>query len=190
MQDDTYNGMFIPKGTMVFANAWYVTLRTYERDPDPDCHANRGPLNMCACRSMAMDTRVYHDPELFKPERFLPGPHGPPEEFPHASFGFGRRYVYGHMRRNVGQLIVRHVQQHLSWPVPRYGECLDGDRFALGHNGHPQGKGTRRNRNHAQGRVHLWALQLPETLPCRHSAPLRRGTPPHPELCLNEFDTT
>ena len=24
MQDDTYNGMFIPKGTMVFANAWYV----------------------------------------------------------------------------------------------------------------------------------------------------------------------
>lgn len=25
MQDDTFNGMFIPKGTMVFANAWYVT---------------------------------------------------------------------------------------------------------------------------------------------------------------------
>lgn len=25
MQDDTYNGMFIPKGTMVFANVWYVT---------------------------------------------------------------------------------------------------------------------------------------------------------------------
>ncbi len=24
MQDDTFNGMFIPKGTMVFANAWYV----------------------------------------------------------------------------------------------------------------------------------------------------------------------
>ena len=42
-------------------------------------------------RSMAMDTRVYHDPEMFKPERFLPGPHGGPEQFPHASFGFGRR---------------------------------------------------------------------------------------------------
>lgn len=40
---------------------------------------------------MAMDTRVYHDPETFKPERFLPGPHGGPEMFPHASFGFGRR---------------------------------------------------------------------------------------------------
>ncbi|KAI0747863.1 cytochrome P450 [Daedaleopsis nitida] len=67
MQDDTYNGMFIPKGTMVFANAW----------------------------SMAMDTRVYHDPETFKPERFLPGPHGAPEQFPHASFGFGRRVCPG-----------------------------------------------------------------------------------------------
>ncbi|TBU28897.1 cytochrome P450 [Dichomitus squalens] len=67
LQDDTYNGMFIPKGTMVFANAW----------------------------SMAMDTRVYHDPEVFKPERFLPGPHGPPEQFPHASFGFGRRICPG-----------------------------------------------------------------------------------------------
>ncbi|KAI1790771.1 cytochrome P450 [Ganoderma leucocontextum] len=39
MQDDTFNGMFIPKGTMVFANAW----------------------------SMAMDTRVYHDPSSSSP---------------------------------------------------------------------------------------------------------------------------
>ncbi|KAJ8488284.1 hypothetical protein ONZ51_g3644 [Trametes cubensis] len=67
MRDDTYNGMFIPKGTMVFANAL----------------------------SMAMDTRVYHDPESFKPERFLPGSHGGPEPFPHASFGFGRRICPG-----------------------------------------------------------------------------------------------
>lgn len=40
-----------------------------------------------------MDPRVYHDPETFKPERFLSGLHGAPEQFPHASFGFGRRYV-------------------------------------------------------------------------------------------------
>lgn len=45
------------------------------------------------CRAMAMDPRVYHDPETFKPERFLSGLHGAPEQFPHASFGFGRRYV-------------------------------------------------------------------------------------------------
>ncbi|TFK87371.1 cytochrome P450 [Polyporus arcularius HHB13444] len=67
MEEDTYKGMLIPKGTMVFANAW----------------------------AMAMDARVYHDPETFKPERFLPGPHGAPEQFPYASFGFGRRACPG-----------------------------------------------------------------------------------------------
>ncbi|OBZ75208.1 O-methylsterigmatocystin oxidoreductase [Grifola frondosa] len=67
MQDDTYNGMFIPKGTMIFANAW----------------------------SMAMDEKTYHDPHLFKPERFLSAPEGNGEPFPHASFGFGRRVCPG-----------------------------------------------------------------------------------------------
>ncbi len=59
----------------VILSSWYVW---YSRAP-------------AVSRSMAMDTRVYHDPETFKPERFLPGPHGGPEMFPHASFGFGRR---------------------------------------------------------------------------------------------------
>ena len=36
MEDDTFNGMFIPKGTMVFANAWYVVadVSVLLRDPD------------------------------------------------------------------------------------------------------------------------------------------------------------
>ena len=87
MQDDTYNGMFIPKGTMVFANAWYASV--FASSP------SKGSTNDIAGgdRAMAMDTRVYHEPETFKPERFLPGPHGDPEQFPHASFGFGRRSV-------------------------------------------------------------------------------------------------
>lgn len=84
MQDDIYNGMFIPKGTMVFANALYVLPITY-------IHAHSWLFAEHPTRSMAMDKRVYHDPELFQPERFLPGPHGGPEPFPHASFGFGRR---------------------------------------------------------------------------------------------------
>ncbi|KAH9857798.1 cytochrome P450 [Lenzites betulinus] len=67
VQDDTFNGMFIPKGTMIFGNVW----------------------------AMCMDERVYHDPDTFKPERFLPGPHGAPEPFPHSTFGFGRRVCPG-----------------------------------------------------------------------------------------------
>ena len=31
MQDDIYNGMFIPKGTMVFANAWCVSSEAVAR---------------------------------------------------------------------------------------------------------------------------------------------------------------
>ena len=36
MEDDVYEGMFIPKGTLVFANTWCV----YNRD------SYRYPLNM------------------------------------------------------------------------------------------------------------------------------------------------
>ncbi|KAF9531320.1 cytochrome P450 [Crepidotus variabilis] len=43
MEDDIYKGMFIPKGSLVFANIW----------------------------AMMRDPNVYPDPDAFKPERFL-----------------------------------------------------------------------------------------------------------------------
>ena len=62
--DDTYNGWFIPKGTVVLANAW----------------------------SMSRDSSVYPDPEVFRPERFLgENPQMDPENI---AFGYGRRYVF------------------------------------------------------------------------------------------------
>ncbi|KAI0933847.1 hypothetical protein AcV5_005883 [Taiwanofungus camphoratus] len=67
LEDDIYNGMFIPKGTLVFANA----------------------------RSMALDTNTYKDPHSYCPERYLPPPTGRGEPFPSASFGFGRRICPG-----------------------------------------------------------------------------------------------
>lgn len=64
--DDVYNGMFIPKGTIVYQNVW----------------------------AMCNDTSVYADPSRFWPERYLPvGQGGNGEPFPAGNFGFGRRSV-------------------------------------------------------------------------------------------------
>jgi hypothetical protein len=40
-----------------------------------------------------MDKRVYRDPEIFYPERYLPQPHGNAEPFFDGVFGYGRRFV-------------------------------------------------------------------------------------------------
>ncbi|KAG6917177.1 hypothetical protein DXG01_003613 [Tephrocybe rancida] len=67
MEDDVYNGMFIPKGSIVIANA----------------------------RGMALDENVYHEPFSFNPDRFLPQPQGRGEPHPTGFYGFGRRICPG-----------------------------------------------------------------------------------------------
>ncbi|GLB38581.1 LOW QUALITY PROTEIN: putative cytochrome p450 [Lyophyllum shimeji] len=67
LEDDVYNGMFIPKGSTVIANT----------------------------RSMTLDERVYKDPFKFDPERFEPALAGRGEPFPTGPFGFGRRMCPG-----------------------------------------------------------------------------------------------
>ena len=42
---------------------------------------------------MLQDPETYADPTVFKPERFLPGPHGPEMDPRKVVFGFGRRYA-------------------------------------------------------------------------------------------------
>ncbi|KAJ6464892.1 cytochrome P450 [Mycena sanguinolenta] len=67
-EDDIYCGMFIPKGSIVFANI----------------------------RAMGLDESVYSDPTSFLPERFLPKPAGAGEpHFSNLAFGFGRRICTG-----------------------------------------------------------------------------------------------
>lgn len=62
--DDVYNGMFIPKGTIVYQNVW----------------------------AMHHDESVYAEPFRFWPERYLSKEHGGNgEPFPVGNFGFGRR---------------------------------------------------------------------------------------------------
>ncbi len=64
-KDDEYDQYFIPKGALLLANIW----------------------------GMLHDPAVYHDPNSFKPERFLGAK---PEPDPHnLSFGFGRRVCPG-----------------------------------------------------------------------------------------------
>ncbi|KAK0200161.1 cytochrome P450 [Desarmillaria ectypa] len=65
MEDDTYNGYFIPKGSIVIANIWQMS-----RDPE-----------------------FYPNPDVFDPTRFLgPSPQLDPREL---IFGFGRRICPG-----------------------------------------------------------------------------------------------
>ncbi|KAI0697257.1 cytochrome P450 [Cytidiella melzeri] len=68
MADDYYEGMLIPKGAIIVANA----------------------------RSLTCEEDKYHEPRVYKPERFLPKPEGAGEKFPlNAVFGWGRRICPG-----------------------------------------------------------------------------------------------
>ncbi|TRM63938.1 cytochrome P450 [Schizophyllum amplum] len=72
-EDDVYNGMFIPKGSLVLFNAF----------------------------AMTHDESVYADPWRFDPDRYLPREEGGRgEPLPTVQFGFGRRVCPG---RVVGE---------------------------------------------------------------------------------------
>ncbi|KAI0672490.1 CyP450 monooxygenase [Trametes maxima] len=70
LADDEYKGYFLPAGSVVIANLWWVPA--FSRDP-----------------------RVYPDPHRFYPERFLKdGKINPDVQDPNTfAFGYGRRYV-------------------------------------------------------------------------------------------------
>ncbi|KAE8443942.1 hypothetical protein EG329_001252 [Mollisiaceae sp. DMI_Dod_QoI] len=68
LEDDIYEGMLIPKGSVVYANA----------------------------QAMTHDERVYSDPEIFNPDRYVSKEEGGlGEPLPEGPFGFGRRVCVG-----------------------------------------------------------------------------------------------
>ncbi|GBE89649.1 Multifunctional cytochrome P450 monooxygenase af510 [Sparassis crispa] len=67
LDDDVYNGMFIPKGSVMIPNVL----------------------------AMSHDQQIYKNPEIFCPERFLPVPAGHGEPHLDVAFGFGRRICPG-----------------------------------------------------------------------------------------------
>jgi len=79
-QDDVYEGVFIPKGTLVIANIWFV--------PSPSRFGHRIHNYF---RAINRDPKTYTNPHVFDPLRFLDGK--TPET--KSIFGFGRRYCPG-----------------------------------------------------------------------------------------------
>ncbi|KAJ6555591.1 cytochrome P450 [Mycena vulgaris] len=73
LEDDVYNGMFIPKGSTIIANT----------------------------RAMTLDPNIYADPFKYDPTRFLPKPDGRGEPHPSATWGFGRRICPGRHLANA-----------------------------------------------------------------------------------------
>lgn len=79
--------MFIPGGATVIANSRFV-----RRIGLPEPIADIYDLYWNIHRSITWDENNFHDPHLFKPERFLPKPVGSGEVFPqNAIYGWGRR---------------------------------------------------------------------------------------------------
>lgn len=79
VKDDIYNGMFIPKGTIVYQNVWAM-------------HHNED---------------FYSSPMDFWPERYLPKDQGGNAElYPVGNFGFGRRVCIGRILAENSMMII------------------------------------------------------------------------------------
>ncbi|KAJ8701519.1 hypothetical protein PTI98_000287 [Pleurotus ostreatus] len=87
-KDDIYRDYYIPKGSIIFANIWFVEFYQYNIcPPEIDYFFDS--------RGMSHDSSVYPNPEAFQPDRFL-NPDGTlnDNDKPFA-FGFGRRVCVG-----------------------------------------------------------------------------------------------
>ena len=82
LADEIYEGMLIPAGSTVIANARYAGVIS-------DHFAHQQP-----CRAMTLDETKFSEPHRFIPERFLAKPEGRGEVLPESVvFGWGRRSV-------------------------------------------------------------------------------------------------
>ena len=76
-EDDIVDGYLIPKGSIIMFNLWYVL------------QSDTFLTILIFYRKMLRDPELYHDPEMFNPDRFMGDS---PEQDPGTMvFGFGRR---------------------------------------------------------------------------------------------------
>ena len=99
-EDDVHDGYFIPKGTIVIPNNWYVFL------PQAVIPRMR-PLTIVLRRQFFRDPKTYPNPETFAPERFL----GPQKQLD------PRKYLFGYGRRCVCPSCPRLLHSYVSSPV-------------------------------------------------------------------------
>jgi hypothetical protein len=110
VEDDEYEGYFIPKQSIILGNAWYVETR----------NLHHGLCSSAASRKILHDPVSNPDPDAFKPERFLMDEQlNPDVQDPALSaFGFGRvRTIWIQQISTV--LILS--EEDLSRPMAQYG---------------------------------------------------------------------
>jgi len=113
IEDDVYNGMFIPKHSMVISNI----------------------------RAMTWDERIYSEPKRFNPSRYLPKPEGNNEPYPVSAFGFGRRVCPGrHLASGSVWLAIASMLStfKISKAIDQNGvEITPKEEFTSGISSHP-----------------------------------------------------
>ena len=88
MEDDVYRGMFIPGGTMMLENIWWVVTVSW-----------RATTHSAYARTICYDESAYPEPYTYNPARFLDksGRIDLSVKAPEARvFGSGRRYGFPH----------------------------------------------------------------------------------------------
>jgi cytochrome P450 len=116
IEDDFYNGYFIPAGSFVYANA----------------------------RAMTHDDRVYSSPDKFNPDRYIPKSEGGlGEPLPKGQFGFGRRICVGqHLAEASVWIVIANLLSTTTlkrWIDPKTGvEDVPVVKVTNGLTSHPQ----------------------------------------------------
>jgi hypothetical protein len=94
-KDDEYNGYFIPAGTTIMGNTWFVAV-PFCPPPAGKTEFDRSPPYH---RTILHDPAVYPEPLKFYPDRFMDekGGSGPaaPHDHVNVAFGYGRRICPG-----------------------------------------------------------------------------------------------
>jgi 3-hydroxyphenylacetate 6-hydroxylase len=89
IRDINYEGVRIPKGTVIFLNAWACNMGKQTLLPKPQLNSFRILTTPFA------DPDIWTDPEVFRPERFLEKP-----DAPLFTYGLGYRMCAGSILAN------------------------------------------------------------------------------------------